>query len=51
MWPNPQNIADLITFTEEILREKRNFLYGATSEEYMITNLNQTKSQCVLLNT
>ena len=26
MWPNPQETADLITFTEEILNGKLNFL-------------------------
>ena len=28
MWPNPQGIADLVTFTEEILNGKRHFLCG-----------------------
>ena len=26
MWPNPQETADLVTFTEEILNEKLHFL-------------------------
>ena len=26
MWPNPQEIADLVTFTEEILNGKLHFL-------------------------
>ena len=26
MWPNPQETADLVTFTEEILNEKLRFL-------------------------
>ena len=26
MWPNPQETADLVTFTEEILNEKFHFL-------------------------
>ena len=26
MWPNPQESADLVTFTEEILNEKLQFL-------------------------
>ena len=26
MWPNPQKIGDLFTFTEEILNEKLHFL-------------------------
>ena len=25
MWPNPQETADLVTFTEEILNEKLHF--------------------------
>ena len=28
MWPNPQESADLVTFTEEILNEKLQFLRG-----------------------
>ena len=28
MWPNPQETADLVTFTEEILNEKFHFLYS-----------------------
>ena len=31
MWPNPLETADLVTFTEEILKEKLDFLYGAMS--------------------
>ena len=27
MWPNPQETADLVTFTEEILNGKRHLLY------------------------
>ena len=27
MWPNLQETADLVTFTEEILNGKRHFLY------------------------
>ena len=26
MWPNPQEIADLVTFTEEIFNRKLDFL-------------------------
>ena len=29
MWPNPQEIADLITFSEETLNGKLNFLCSA----------------------
>ena len=28
MWPNPQETADLITFTEEIFNGKFSFLYS-----------------------
>ena len=28
MWPNPQETADLVTFTEEILNEKYHFLWS-----------------------
>ena len=30
MWPNPQETADLVTFTEEILNGKLHFLCSAT---------------------
>ena len=30
MWPNPLEIADLVTFTEEILNGKLNFLCSLT---------------------
>ena len=43
MWPNPQEFADLVTFTEEIFNEKldflwsdRYFLYLTVWAEYMI---------------
>ena len=29
MWPNPQETADLVTFTEETLNGKRHFLWSA----------------------
>ena len=28
MWPNPQEFADLVTFTEEIFNEKLDFLWS-----------------------
>ena len=31
MWPNPQETVDLVTFTEEILDGKLNFLWSAVS--------------------
>ena len=33
MWPNPQETADLVTFTEEILNEKLHFLCSVLQEE------------------
>ena len=30
MWPNPQEVADLVIFTEEILNGKLHFLCSAT---------------------
>ena len=30
MWPNPQETADLVTFTEEILNEKLRFLFSVS---------------------
>ena len=32
MWPNPQFPADFFTFTEEILREKLDFLCSVNSD-------------------
>ena len=30
MWPNPQEVADLVTFTKEILNGKHHFLCSVT---------------------
>ena len=32
MWPNPQDTADLVTFTEEILNGKLHFLCSGTGK-------------------
>ena len=40
MWPNPQETADLVTFTEEIFNGKLNFLYSGT---YMVMGLGTLK--------
>ena len=32
MWPNLQETADLVTFTEKIFNEKRAFLFSDDSE-------------------
>ena len=39
MWPNHQETADLVTFTEEILKGKLHFLCGDRNEN--IENLKQ----------
>ena len=39
MWPNPQETADLVTFTEEILNGKLHFLCSATIELVIIKKI------------
>ena len=34
MWPNPQEAADLVTFTEDILNEKLHFLNSESSFQF-----------------
>ena len=45
MWPNPQETADLVTFTEEILNEKLDFLcrvyYGTLEYQLPHTRFDQ----------
>ena len=36
MWPNPQETADLVTLTEEILNGKGHFLCNACSVDFYI---------------
>ena len=36
MWPNPQETADLVTFTEKILNGKPYFLCSEKSESLLI---------------
>ena len=36
MWPNPQETADLFTFTEEILNGKLHILYSVISKVQFI---------------
>ena len=38
MWPNPQETADILTFTEEILDGKLQFLCSDGSEEIKKVN-------------
>ena len=40
MWPNSQETADLVTFTEEILSGKLHFLCSAY-QEYQLINANK----------
>ena len=35
MWTNPQETADLLTFTEEILNEKLHFLWVHIFQKYL----------------
>ena len=39
MWPNPQETADLVLFTEEIPNGKSPFLCSVNTSEDGITNL------------
>ena len=42
MWPNPQQIADLVTFTVEILNGKLQFL--CSDKEQTLMSITQTES-------
>ena len=42
MWPNPQEIADLVTVTEEILNGKHHFSYSVRWETIYIS-INKVK--------
>ena len=37
MWPNPQETADLVTFTEETLNEKIHFLCAVFIDSTLIS--------------
>ena len=39
MWPNPQFLAGLVTFTEEILNEKLHFLCSENNKVTSYRNL------------
>ena len=43
MWPNPQETADLVTFTEEILNGKLHFLWSVRPE--VVNELFQFRGQ------
>ena len=34
MWPNPQFLADLVTFTEKVLNGKPHFLCSVNADTY-----------------
>ena len=36
MWPNPQETADMVTFTEKILNGKRHFLCSVRSSKWKL---------------
>ena len=38
MWPNPQETADLVTFTEEILNGKLHFFFAVFLEHSHATS-------------
>ena len=39
MWPNPQETADLVTFTNEILNGKFHFLCSGISELFLVASI------------
>ena len=41
MWPNPQETADLVTFTEEILNGKPHFFCSVPSLDMILTDHHQ----------
>ena len=44
MWPNPQETADLVTFTEDIINEKLHFLWSVFLFGLYRAKLSKTKS-------
>ena len=42
MWPNPQESADLVTFTEGILNGKHHFLYNERISDIFMEYRNGT---------
>ena len=45
MWPNPQQTADLVTFTEEILNGKLYFFSSAPSHSVGYTLLSKDRQK------
>ena len=53
MWPNPQESADLVTFTQEILNEKLHFLcsvHSADSKDTYFTNISNKNGKTLCPN-
>ena len=48
MWPNPQETADLVTITEEILNGKLHFLCSAPGQIKFSFNIKDVK-ECLKL--
>ena len=46
MWPNPQEIADLVTFTEVIFKEKLHFLCSVKNMKVGLPSLFKTTPWC-----
>ena len=42
MWPNPQETADVVTFTEEVLNGKLHFCFSVCVEKILILNVQVT---------
>ena len=51
MWPNPQETADLVTFTEEILTGKLHFLCSVTWLHYIFSSVYYIKNSYKILMT
>ena len=46
MWPNPQETAHLVTFTEEILNEKLNFCAVLAFENGLLGSTEAALQRC-----
>ena len=52
MWPNPQETADLVTFTEAVLKGKLHFLWvlifcKISKNHWTVTSLSYEKAWCM----
>ena len=48
MWPNPQEIANLVTFAEKILNEKPFFLVPYSDQLFSFINKSKTNTRIVI---